>query len=70
MENLEFKTVEEVAQQYHMSEVSQWRYRKAGDLDYYRVAGKILYTPQQLFQFFETRRQGSKSRHARELAAA
>jgi hypothetical protein len=58
MNDLEFKTTKEVAAQYHISEISQWRYRKSGELEHYRVAGKILYSQAQLLKFFEGRRVG------------
>lgn len=56
LEKLEdLKTVEE-AVRYIGSSVSQWRARKRGDLDFYRLNGKIVYTDQMLKNYIEKQR--------------
>jgi hypothetical protein len=69
MANIDFKTTKQVKDDYGWSEVTQWRYRKHEGLGYYRLCGQILYTPQQLQEFCESRRYGGNKRHQMASAA-
>jgi hypothetical protein len=59
MNKMNFKTTKEVAREYGISEVTQWRDRfPNGPLEFYRIAGKIKYTIEQLERYFEAKRVG------------
>ena len=69
MSDLNFKTTKDVAEIFHMSEISQWRARKAGELDFYRIGGKILYSESQLREFAERRLRHGVKQNAAKVAA-
>jgi hypothetical protein len=55
-EQLDLKTTREVAELFRMSEISQWRARRAGELDFYRIGGKIMYSEKMLIDYAERRK--------------
>lgn len=57
---MNFKTTKQLADEEGISEVTQWRDRyPKGPLEFYRIAGKIRYSSEQLQKYFEAKRVGS-----------
>jgi hypothetical protein len=60
MSEINFKTTKQLADEYGISEVTQWRDRyPKGPLEFYRISGKIRYSTEQLQKYFEAKRVGS-----------
>jgi hypothetical protein len=60
MSEKQFNTTKDLVEKYGISEVTQWRDRfPRGPLEYYRLAGKIKYSPEQLERYLEAKRVGA-----------
>ena len=49
-------TPKDFMRDYHTSELSQWRYRRSGELEFYRISGRIYYDAEMIDAFLERRK--------------
>ena len=69
MSDTNFKTPKDLKDDHGISEVTQWRERyPRGPLEFYRIAGKIKYTPDQISRYLESKRVGATKENARGAA--
>jgi hypothetical protein len=56
MDSTKLLTPKDVLKQFNIPEFSQWKYRKSGELEYYRLANKVYYDAQMIQAFLERRK--------------
>lgn len=65
MDTTKFKTPKQLREETGISEITQWRDRYPnGSLEFYRLAGRIVYSPDQIDRYLESKRVGQPATNA------